>query len=484
MININLNGSAINIVFENKYIIINSSDVKFEVYKDIETLIFTEDHKPIFTLNFDQIKINDTDVTVDNVDDLLSDLFKEGGSTPITTPWGSLVGSITDQTDLVAYIAEAKATALVFDDEAQLNDWIAGTYVRPDGKTIDDLIIGNLFLLRSTDEPDYWWDGSAAQILETKIDISEFTPITWDTDRLRVDQAYVTDFKTRVKLNDILKWSATLNSAINSISMNAGNLNIFSVVGNQLYSVFVSSGATVATISINTWNATSIPIAASMKVFIDMWNEAAGSYGTYNSTNNTFELNGHIGLTYAQALEIYNCTANKDILDYSTGHTFSPNIVTNLPLTYGSNTAVPYSIAQSCGNMTKLETLNLQSVYNPSFTFGRISNIHLFTYLSSKLRKILGTITVTDNFETGQVFNNRTIEDVNLNFSLFNTSVAKTLDLSRLPLSLSSLTYFITNFRSGNTGTFTVSLNSLTYDKLTPTLLTDATAKNISFVIV
>lgn len=43
-----------------------------------------------------------------------------------------------------------------------------------------------------------------------------------------------------------------------------------------------------------------------MDLFIDMWNTAAGSYGTYNAETGCFELNGITDMTYNEALKIYD----------------------------------------------------------------------------------------------------------------------------------------------------------------------------------
>lgn len=65
-------------------------------------------------------------------------------------------------------IARGRATAYVFDTLAQLNSWLAGTYIRPDGKTVADLVTGDNLYIRDTNVKDYWWDGAAAQELEAE----------------------------------------------------------------------------------------------------------------------------------------------------------------------------------------------------------------------------------------------------------------------------------------------------------------------------
>lgn len=95
---------------------------------------------------------------------------------------------IREAVQTVDNIARGRATALVFDTLVQLQDWIAGTYTRPDEKTVADLITGDNLYIRDTDVKDYWWDGTAMQELEaeapdltdyyTKVQIDAMLPLT------------------------------------------------------------------------------------------------------------------------------------------------------------------------------------------------------------------------------------------------------------------------------------------------------------------
>jgi hypothetical protein len=75
-------------------------------------------------------------------------------------------------------IATGAKVGLAFDTTEQLNDWLAGTYERADGKTPADLQVGWDLYILALDEPDYWWDGTGIQALETKTDLSEYYTIT------------------------------------------------------------------------------------------------------------------------------------------------------------------------------------------------------------------------------------------------------------------------------------------------------------------
>lgn len=59
-------------------------------------------------------------------------------------------------------------------------------------------------------------------------------------------------------------------------------------------------------LSISASNELSLTDMAKKRLFIDMWNEAAGKHGIYNPETGYFELNGVTDLTYNDALKIYD----------------------------------------------------------------------------------------------------------------------------------------------------------------------------------
>lgn len=74
---------------------------------------------------------------------------------------------IKHELDEIHAVAEGKTKTFVFDDKTQMTVWI--------GSHRSELKTGDVLLLRSTSEPDYWWDGSDAQILETvKVDLTDY----------------------------------------------------------------------------------------------------------------------------------------------------------------------------------------------------------------------------------------------------------------------------------------------------------------------
>ncbi len=72
-------------------------------------------------------------------------------------------------------IAEGKSSSLCFDTAEQLFSWVDGNYKRADGKTTADLKTGDNLYVLDIKVPDYWWDGTGIQLLETeKTDLKDY----------------------------------------------------------------------------------------------------------------------------------------------------------------------------------------------------------------------------------------------------------------------------------------------------------------------
>jgi hypothetical protein len=71
-------------------------------------------------------------------------------------------------------MAEGAGKGIVFDDTAQIDSWIAGIYVRPDGDKPADLKVGTAIFTRAADEPSYFWDGTTYIEQENEIDLSGY----------------------------------------------------------------------------------------------------------------------------------------------------------------------------------------------------------------------------------------------------------------------------------------------------------------------
>ena len=71
--------------------------------------------------------------------------------------------------------------ALSFETLSQLQDWINGTYARPDGKKPSDLYVGQHLYIKDQDEQDYWVSetpvtmSNLSVLVTDKIDLNEYT---------------------------------------------------------------------------------------------------------------------------------------------------------------------------------------------------------------------------------------------------------------------------------------------------------------------
>lgn len=72
------------------------------------------------------------------------------------------ITGLSDKLQELTEVAQGKRTSYVFDDEAAMNAYIAIETNK------EKLQIGDAMLIRATDVPDYWWDGTDVQIMETR----------------------------------------------------------------------------------------------------------------------------------------------------------------------------------------------------------------------------------------------------------------------------------------------------------------------------
>lgn len=85
----------------------------------------------------------------------------------------------------VEAIAKGRATGYVFDTVDDLDAWLS------DSANTAKLNLGDNFYIRALDVPDYWWDGTSKQQLETqKVNLSEIT------DELNTKQNKTTIYRT------------------------------------------------------------------------------------------------------------------------------------------------------------------------------------------------------------------------------------------------------------------------------------------------
>lgn len=76
---------------------------------------------------------------------------------------------LNDKIRTVEAIAKGRATGYVFDTVADLDTWLENS------ENTENLVLGDNFYIKAVDVPDYWWDGTQKQELETqKVDLGEY----------------------------------------------------------------------------------------------------------------------------------------------------------------------------------------------------------------------------------------------------------------------------------------------------------------------
>ena len=97
---------------------------------------------------------------------------------------------VDDEVAEVVEVASGKTASYVFNTVAELDAELAKA------EFVAKLKTGDVFLIRALNVPDYWWDGSAKQILETtKVDLSGYAK-TADVPGIKVNNATAADTAT------------------------------------------------------------------------------------------------------------------------------------------------------------------------------------------------------------------------------------------------------------------------------------------------
>ena len=205
-----------------------------------------------------------------------------------------------------------------------------------------------------------------------------------------------------------------------------------------------------------------------MALFIDLWNIAAGSYGTYNSETGFFELNGLTDITYEQALAIY--VAGQSWTATLNGQYIKANIRTNLPKRDSNIASGIYNSFLDCPT---IEVVNLKNAI--------INQTHAFNGCS-KLREIIGNIytlngpassfshTVFKGCESLEIIKGVIRTNYDIHFD----------DCSKLRAA--SINNLIT--QAINTSTVNIYLHADAYNRLSPSIINAALNKNINLVSV
>jgi len=233
-----------------------------------------------------------------------------------------------------------------------------------------------------------------------------------------------------------------------------------------------------------TSNLLSLTDLAKKRLFVDMWNDGAQGYGSYNEKTGFFELNGLTDITYEEALLIHRESSGSNFATnyvhcYSRARTFYPMISSRG--NFGNDNANYLFYSNS-----KLEVVRFnQSTYDlvGSFSFGNCP----------KLKAIYASLIVLDSKEC--FANCVSLTDVYIKIK------ANLIIKYSSKLSVDSVKYMISN--ALNTVAITITVHPDVYAKLTgdttnaaaaaltpeeaaqwQQLVADAAAKQITFVTV
>lgn len=114
--------------------------------------------KPVF--NFGIPKGGDYIITDEDLDEI---------ETNIKSDIQPILEEIENTSNRAETIAKGRATGYVFNTLEELNEWLLVE------ENISKLVLGDNLYIRTIGVPDYWWDGTSKQVLETeKPDLTEY----------------------------------------------------------------------------------------------------------------------------------------------------------------------------------------------------------------------------------------------------------------------------------------------------------------------
>lgn len=227
-------------------------------------------------------------------------------------------------------------------------------------------------------------------------------------------------------------------------------------------------------------------------LFIDMWNEACGTFGTYNINTGYFELNGLIDITYEQALNIYRITSGNYINDNAISLYNQQYIRTNIP----SNQSPSVNLTKTFAYCWNLEVAKLNDYYSRNITI--VNNLSATFLYCRKLRIVEGIL----KYNGLNVLNDSCFWLCEKLEKVFIKGLGNNISFQHSPnLSYESIRYLVDN--TSNISHITVTVHPDVYAKLTgdtsssavtnitteelaqwQQILTDAAAKNITFITV
>ena len=254
---------------------------------------------------------------------------------------------IRDEIKAVKSKVDGINNALSFETKSQLQDWLNGTYTRPDGKKPSDLYVGQYLYVKDIDEEDYWVSEIPAtmsnlSILVTdKIDLDEYT-LKSELKRVAFTGAYAdlsgqpTIPSTLAELTEDNNHKTITQAKLTQIDTNTSNID------NKLNKSFGSSGANKMVITDNSGNIVTAE-AGSMAVLVDnLESESTTMAPTANQVRvlNNKKLDKQLGSSNAGKVLKVNSNGVVDVSDIQYSE------IKNTPTDLATQTFVKEEIAK------------------------------------------------------------------------------------------------------------------------------------------
>lgn len=165
-------------------------------------------------------------------------------------------------------------------------------------------------------------------------------------------------------------------------------------------------------LSLSEENVLSLTDMAKKRLFIDLWNQAAGDYGRYNEDTGFFELYEIYDIGWDEALLIYRISGNKDYLSinyyWSTAGVKNPITPrTFLPWTHIYNSESSISAGSNFHNdsIQYLSFVNNSAPSPPLDWRCLVLNVITHGFRFAKLIKLYGIIQISTVYNNSSVFN-------------------------------------------------------------------------------
>lgn len=286
-------------------------------------------------------------------------------------------------------IAKGRATGYVFDTVADLDTWLANS------ENTQKLVLGDNFYIKALAEPDYWWDGTQKQMLETqKVDLSEYA--TKDDIPTTLPASDVYDWakaatKPEYKYSEI-KETPTLGSLASKSSVSKTDLDS---------SVQTSLGKADSALQSYTETDPTVPAWAKAANPPTYTAQEVGAVPTTRKINNK-ELSGDINLSASDVGALPSTTVIPTLEGYAT-EDYVDEAVKNVEVDASSLT-ISGIVAEGIGgipphttyeNAPVIDVLKALLFKYKAFVFNTISTLESGGTFEYGTRKVITTVTPT-----------------------------------------------------------------------------------------